>query len=101
MTGVPTQPAAATPAAFIISQQSALMMFFAYPWLTPSVWLQDDEVDRIERSSRPGGWRGLNRQEVMDSMYGKMDPSPAGDHPGSRCLHVGVEMIVAARKLCD
>eukprot|EP00878_Enallax_costatus_P010420 GHUV01010877.1.p1 GENE.GHUV01010877.1~~GHUV01010877.1.p1 ORF type:complete len:291 (+),score=87.41 GHUV01010877.1:788-1660(+) len=39
--------------------------------------VQDDEVDRIERSSKPGGWRGLHRQEVLESMYGKMDPSPA------------------------
>jgi hypothetical protein len=62
--------------------------------------VQDDEVDRLERSSRPGGWRGLGRQEVMEGMYGKMDPRPAGeaDHlylfscqtalrrPGSTCM---------------
>ncbi|KAF6254870.1 hypothetical protein COO60DRAFT_1641961 [Scenedesmus sp. NREL 46B-D3] len=39
--------------------------------------LQDDEVDRLERSSRPGGWLGLGRQDVMDSMYGRVDPRPA------------------------
>jgi hypothetical protein len=39
---------------------------------------QDDEVDRLERSSKPGGWLGLGRQDVMDSMYGRIDPRPAG-----------------------
>ncbi|WIA36527.1 hypothetical protein OEZ86_007821 [Tetradesmus obliquus] len=38
--------------------------------------LQDDEVDRLERSSRPGGWLGLGRQEVMEAMYGRADPRP-------------------------
>jgi len=46
-----------------------------------AIWLQDDEVDRLERSSQPGGWRGLNRDEVMQSMYGRVDPRPTG-----RCL---------------
>lgn len=43
------------------------------------VSLQDDEVDRLERSSRPGGWLGLGRQDVMDSIYGRVDPRPAGE----------------------
>jgi hypothetical protein len=38
---------------------------------------QDEEVERLERSSRPGGWRGLSRGEVMGAMYGRLDPSPA------------------------
>lgn len=38
--------------------------------------LQDEEVERLERSSKPGGYLGLNRQEVMEGMYGRMDPTP-------------------------
>jgi len=37
--------------------------------------LKDDEVDRLERSTT--ATTGLSRQEVMDSMYGKLDPKPA------------------------
>lgn len=39
---------------------------------------QDEEVERIERSGRPGGYLGLSRQEVMEGMYGRMETSPAG-----------------------
>ena len=39
--------------------------------------LKDDEVDRLERAARPGGYWGLGRAEVMDSMYGRADPAPA------------------------
>jgi hypothetical protein len=51
--------------------------------------LQDDEVDRLERSSRPGCWLGLGRQEVMEGMYGRLDPRPAGervDNLGLQCF---------------
>lgn len=51
------------------------------------LYQQDDEVDRLERSSKPGGWRGLNRQEVMDSMYGRIDPSPEGEYPACVRFH--------------
>jgi hypothetical protein len=37
------------------------------------------KVDRLERASKPGGYWGLSRFEVMDSMYGRMDPKPKGE----------------------
>lgn len=40
---------------------------------------QDEEVDRLERANKPGGYLGLSRPEVMEAMYGRMDPSPAGE----------------------
>lgn len=40
--------------------------------------LKDKEVERLERAAGPGGYGGLNRQEVMNSMYGLVDPKPAG-----------------------
>jgi hypothetical protein len=40
--------------------------------------VKDDEVERLERASKPGGWQGLSRQEVMDSMYGLVEPKPQG-----------------------
>lgn len=39
--------------------------------------LKDDEVDRLERASQAQS--GPNRQEVMEAMYGRLDPSPAGE----------------------
>ncbi|GAB4821293.1 hypothetical protein N2152v2_008339 [Parachlorella kessleri] len=36
--------------------------------------LKDDEVDRIERASKAAS--GVSRTEVMDSMYGRLDPKP-------------------------
>ena len=36
--------------------------------------LKDDEVDRLERASKATS--GLSRQEVMDSMYGRLEPKP-------------------------
>jgi hypothetical protein len=36
--------------------------------------LKDDEVDRLERASK--ATTGLSRQEVMDSMYGRVEPKP-------------------------
>ncbi|KAI8475993.1 MAG: hypothetical protein J3K34DRAFT_453232 [Monoraphidium minutum] len=38
--------------------------------------LKDDEVDRLERASKPGGCWGLSRAEVLDGMYGRIDPKP-------------------------
>lgn len=38
--------------------------------------LKDDEVDRLERANTAVS--GLSRQEVMDSMYGRLKPSPKG-----------------------
>jgi hypothetical protein len=57
---------------------AAVLMLLLLPLLLLLLPLQDDEVDRLERSSRPGGWLGLGRQDVMDSMYGRIDPRPAG-----------------------
>lgn len=33
--------------------------------------MKDDEVDRLERA-------GASRQDVMESMYGRVDPKPQG-----------------------
>lgn len=41
------------------------------------------QVDRLERASKPGGWGGLTRPEVMDDMYGRIDPKPRGAN--ARC----------------
>lgn len=36
--------------------------------------LKDDEVDRLERASM--ATTGQSREEVMESMYGRLDPKP-------------------------
>ena len=41
--------------------------------------LKDDEVDRLERASKAAV--GDSREDIMDSMYGKLNPKPAGGHP--------------------
>lgn len=38
--------------------------------------LKDDEIDRLERAS--AACTGPSRQEVMDSMYNRLDPRPKG-----------------------
>lgn len=38
--------------------------------------LKDDEVDRLERASTAVS--GPTRQSVMESMYGRLNPKPAG-----------------------
>jgi hypothetical protein len=38
--------------------------------------LKDDEVDRLERASSAAS--GPSRQDVMDSMYGRLEPKPKG-----------------------
>jgi hypothetical protein len=65
-------------AGLAVSGAAVLMLLLLLPLLLLLLPLQDDEVDRLERSSRPGGWLGLGRQDVMDSMYGRIDPRPAG-----------------------
>jgi hypothetical protein len=60
-----------------------------HPDLSPHVALlhmQDEEVDRLERANKPGGYLGFNRLEVMEAMYGRMDPTPAGGNRGFGCL---------------
>lgn len=42
--------------------------------------LKDDEVDRLERATQAAS--GPGRHEVMESMYGRLDPKPQGD-PGA------------------
>ncbi|KAF8065598.1 hypothetical protein HT031_003199 [Scenedesmus sp. PABB004] len=44
--------------------------------------LQDDEVERLERAGRPGGWLGLSRDEVLAGLYGRADPRPAAPRYG-------------------
>lgn len=39
--------------------------------------IKDDEVDRLERAST--ATTGLSRQEVMESMYGRLQPKPRGE----------------------
>ena len=38
--------------------------------------LKDDEVDRLERAS--AAVTGLSRQDVMESMYNRLEPKPKG-----------------------
>ena len=38
--------------------------------------LKDDEVDRLERAS--AACTGASRQEVMESMYNRLEPKPKG-----------------------
>lgn len=38
--------------------------------------LKDDEIDRLERAN--AACAGLNRAEVMDSMYNRLNPKPKG-----------------------
>jgi len=38
--------------------------------------LKDDEVDRLERAAAAAS--GPSREEVMDSMYGRLEPKPKG-----------------------
>lgn len=38
--------------------------------------MKDDEVDRLERAGKAAS--GATRQEVMESMYGRIDPKPKG-----------------------
>ena len=38
--------------------------------------LKDDEVDRIERAGAAAS--GPGRQDVMESMYGRLEPKPKG-----------------------
>ena len=39
--------------------------------------LKDDEVDRLERSA--AATSGTSRQDVMESMYGRLSPKPRGE----------------------
>ena len=41
--------------------------------------LKDDEVDRLERASKATS--GSSRQEVLQSMYGRLDPKPRSKYP--------------------
>ena len=47
--------------------------------------LKDDEIDRLERAGKAN--TGPNRQEVMESMYCRLDPKPKGT-PAIRNLGV-------------
>lgn len=38
--------------------------------------LKDDEVDRLERAATATS--GTSRSDVMDSMYGRLEPKPKG-----------------------
>ena len=38
--------------------------------------LKDDEIDRLERAS--AACTGASRQDVMDSMYNRLEPKPKG-----------------------
>lgn len=38
--------------------------------------LKDDEVDRLERAN--AACAGMDRHEVMNSMYNRLDPKPRG-----------------------
>ena len=38
--------------------------------------LKDDEVDRVERASK--ATTGVSRQDVLESMYGRLEPKPTG-----------------------
>jgi len=40
--------------------------------------LKDDEVDRLERANNAVS--GTSRQDVMESMYGRIEPKPHGEY---------------------
>ena len=40
--------------------------------------LKDDEVDRLERAA--AAVTGASRQDVMESMYNRLEPKPKGAH---------------------
>lgn len=40
--------------------------------------LKDDEVNRLERAKNAVS--GLSKQDVMESMYGRLDPKPEGEN---------------------
>lgn len=42
--------------------------------------LKDDEVDRLEKANHAAS--GLSKQNVMESMYGRLDPKPQGEVGG-------------------
>ena len=44
--------------------------------------LKDDEVERLERAAV--ATTGYTRDEVMGSMYGRLDPKPAREPPITR-----------------
>lgn len=66
---------------------------------------QDEEVDRLERASR-AACASQSRQEVLESMYGRADPAPAGVVPalvtvsGSSCAAWQVHRRIDACALC-
>lgn len=55
---------------------------------------QDPEVERLERASRPGGWQGQGRDEVLQSMYGRAASAPKGTAPG--CMLCGMSEVTGA-----
>lgn len=51
--------------------------------------LKDDEVDRLERAAAAN--TGYTRQEVMESMYNRLEPKPKGKrNHQQKCLQDGL-----------
>ena len=54
--------------------------------------LKDDEVDRLERASR-AACASASRQEVMESMYGRINPKPRGIGAISTVAGAGLQRV--------
>ena len=61
--------------------------------------IKDDEVERLERASKPGGWQGLSRQEVMDSMFGLVEPKPKGESAGTTLVQAASLQLGSTSKI--
>lgn len=60
--------------------------------------LKDDEVDRIERASKAAC--GPSRQEVMDSMYNRLNPKPKGTARSHSVVNSPVPGELFRRRRC-
>ena len=60
--------------------------------------LKDDEVDRLERAS--AACTGPSREEVMDSIYNRLDPKPRGKSLFTQ-LHISANFILHHENLQD
>ncbi|BDA41536.1 hypothetical protein COCOBI_02-3170 [Coccomyxa sp. Obi] len=64
--------------------------------------LKDNEIDRLERASQ--ACTGPSRQDVMDSMYNRLDPRPKGplySAEEQRAMHEAEEKCQTQAKLMD
>ena len=61
--------------------------------------LKDDEVDRIERAAA-ATCGTQSREDVIASMYGRLDPKPEGAGKDDRALHVHSSTAIYSLRVC-